>query len=102
MSGKEIPMTEKERAEWAIRILQRKTTVPDKEFSFEEINEAIDYAIWQLGKNIPQKPIREMWNPNLCPTCRADLGGRCNDGYYDNPWFDRCPECGQKLDYEEG
>lgn len=95
-------MTEQERAEWAIRILQRRTTIPDEEFSFKEINEAIDYAIWQLGKNIPQKPVQAKWEPNLCPACRADLGGECDDGYYANPWFDRCPECGQKLDYKEG
>lgn len=31
----------------------------------------------------------------------ADLGGDCNDGYYENPHYDRCPVCGQRLDYSE-
>lgn len=36
---------------------------------------------------------------NLCPHCDADLGGDCNDGYYQNPHYERCPVCGQKLKY---
>lgn len=38
---------------------------------------------------------------NLCPHCNADLGGDCNDGYYENPHYDRCSVCGQRLDYSE-
>jgi hypothetical protein len=38
---------------------------------------------------------------NLCPHCNADMGGDCDDGYYENPHYERCPVCGQKLDYSE-
>lgn len=38
-------------------------------------------------------------SPNLCPHCDADLGRDCNDGYYQNPHYERCPVCGQKLKY---
>lgn len=34
-----------------------------------------------------------------CPHCDADLGGDCNDGYYQNPHYERRPVCGQKLKY---
>ena len=30
----------------------------------------------------------------------ADLGGECNDGYYQNPFCETCPECRQVLDYD--
>lgn len=93
-------MTHQEKLEQAIRILKRKTTVPGDGYSFEDIDKAIDFAIERLEKDIPKKPIRQSWNPNLCPTCQADLGGECNDGYYENPIFHRCPNCEQKLDYD--
>ena len=48
---------------------------------------------------IPKQPISKSWSPNLCPHCDADLGGDCNDGYYQNPHYERCPVCGQKLKY---
>lgn len=60
---------------------------------------AISFAITEVGKQLPVPPVKERWEPNRCPTCDEDLGGDCNDGYYQNPYFDRCPECGQKLDY---
>ena len=84
--------------EKVIRILERKTTIPGDGFSFEEIEEALDFAIREVGKGIPKPPIVEAWEPNRCPTCDADLGGDCDDGYYQNPWYERCPECGQLLD----
>lgn len=46
-----------------------------------------------------KQPISKSWSPNLCPHCDADLGGDCNDGYYQNPHYERCPVCGQKLKY---
>lgn len=94
-------MTQQEKIKRAICILKRKTTIPGDGYSFEDIYEAIDFAIAYLEKDIPKKPIKQNWSPNLCPTCKADLGGKCNDGYYENPRFDRCPECNQKLDYDD-
>lgn len=61
---------------------------------------AMKEAITALRKNIPKEPIEENWEPNRCPTCYEDLGGEVlGDGYYDNPIFERCPRCGQKLKY---
>ena len=82
-----------------IKILERKTTIPGDGYSWEEIDEAINFAITEVQKCIPMKPIREAWMPNRCPTCGADLGGDCDDGYYENPWYKYCPECRQKLEY---
>lgn len=61
---------------------------------------AMKEAITAVGKNIPIEPVREDWEPNRCPTCFGDLGGEnLGDGYYENPFFERCPRCGQKLKY---
>ena len=56
-------------------------------------------AMIEMLKRIPMAPIVERWEPNRCPTCDKDLGGKCNDGYYENHWHEFCPACGQKLDY---
>lgn len=52
-----------------------------------------------IRDNLYYQPISKSWSPNLCPHCDADLGGDCNDGYYQNPHYERCPVCGQKLKY---
>lgn len=83
-----------------IEILERGTTIPGDGYTFEQISEALRIAAREVGKMIAKRPIRKSWNPNRCPTCNADLGGECDDGYYDNPYYDRCPECGQDLDYD--
>jgi hypothetical protein len=56
-------------------------------------------AIEACELQIPKQPISKSWSPNLCPHCDADLGGDCNDGYYQNLHYERCPVCGQKLKY---
>lgn len=56
-------------------------------------------AIEACELQIPKQPISKNWSPNLCPHCDADLGGDCNDGYYQNLHYERCPVCGQKLKY---
>lgn len=66
---------------------------------WEPVRTELEFAIREVQKCIPAKPIRERWNPNRCPTCGADLGGKCNDGYYQNPYYEICPECRQSLDY---
>ena len=57
-------------------------------------------AIEACELQIPKHPISKSWSPNLCPHCNADLGGDCNDGYYENLsclWskarFHRVKEC---------
>ena len=66
---------------------------------WEPVRTELEFAIREMQKCIPAKPIRERWNPNRSPTCGADLGGKCNDGYYQNPYYEICPECRQSLDY---
>lgn len=83
-----------------IAILERRTTIPGDGFSAEEINAAIDIAIREVGKSTPKPLVKKAWNPNRCPTCDADLGGDCDDGYYANPFFERCPNCGQLFQDE--
>ena len=67
---------------------------------WEPVRKELEFVIVETKKCIPVKPVRENWNPNKCPTCDADLGGECDDGYYSNPFFEVCPECRQVLDYE--
>lgn len=67
---------------------------------WEPVRQELEFAIDEMKKCIPAKPIRENWCPNRCPNCRADLGGECDDGYYQNPYYEFCPECRQILDYE--
>lgn len=66
---------------------------------WEVIRPELEFAINEMKKYIPTKPIQEKWYPNRCPNCGADLGGECNDGYYQNPFYEFCPECRQILDY---
>lgn len=61
----------------------------------------LNAAIEACELQIPKHPISKSWSPNLCPHCNADIGGNCDDGYYENPHYERCPVCGQKLDYSE-
>lgn len=74
-----------------------------------EYQNAVNYLTKLLNGGLMgergSKPLRiaieacELQSPNLCPHCDADLGGDCNDGYYQNPHYERCPACGQKLKY---
>lgn len=57
-------------------------------------------AINEVEKAIPKYAIREKWKPNRCPTCWENLGGKCDDGYYENPHYENCPRCRQKLKYK--
>lgn len=67
---------------------------------WEPVRNELEFAIGEVRKCIPMKPIIRAWMPNLCPNCGANLGGECDDGYYQNPCFEVCPECRQVLDYE--
>ena len=60
----------------------------------------LEFTIHELEKCIPTKPIKESWCPNRCPNCGANLGGECDDGYYENPYYEYCPQCRQILDYD--
>ena len=46
--------------------------------------------------------ITENWNPSKCPRCKRSFSDYepCDDGYYDRATnLERCPYCGQKLDW---
>lgn len=50
----------------------------------------------------PMKPIMDNWCPSKCPGCNKDFYDYedCDDGYYDRAYpLERCPFCGQKLDW---
>jgi len=68
---------------------------------WKPVKKELEFAIREVSKCIPSKPIRERWSPNRCPCCGANLGGECDDGYYQNPYYEICPECRQVLNYEE-
>lgn len=85
----------------AIGIVNRRTTIPDDDCTFEQINEAIDMAIAALEKQIPKAPQfssdgygpegMEVWDAH-CPSCEHELDG---DGEEDI-----CPNCGQAILWE--
>lgn len=78
------------------KLINTLKTIPVKDSQRTAMKEAIT----ALEKNIPKEPIKENWEPNRCPTCFEDLGGEVlGEAYYDNPCFERCPRCGQKLKY---
>lgn len=52
--------------------------------------------------NHPMAVIKEKWNPSVCPRCKNDFYDiePCHDGYYERATgMDKCPFCGQKLDW---
>ena len=45
-----------------------------------------------------ETPIHSLFAANQCPKCGANLGGKLIDGaFYENPYFETCPECGVRL-----
>ena len=79
-------MTERE----AIAIIERKSSIPMKNESFDTICEAYDIAIKALEKQVPKKPIDKLMYIE-CPSCENVGIEDCN----------YCPECGQRLDWSE-
>lgn len=52
------------------------------------------------------EPIHSPFTANLCPKCKANLGGKLiDDCYFENPYYSKCPNCGtplKKLDWQKG
>lgn len=86
-------MTEEEKAEQTVGLLTGLLKI-------DLVEDEIRFTIREVEKVIPKELICKPWNPNRCPTCGADLGGECNDGYYENPRYDHCPNCRQVLKYD--
>lgn len=46
--------------------------------------------------------VSSTWNPDKCPACGYELSESLGDGYYSHPTFlERCPQCLQKIKWEE-
>lgn len=55
-----------------------------------------------MEKRKPKKVKIKAWSPVRCPSCDYELSTNVGDGYYKHPIFlERCPQCGQKLDWSE-
>lgn len=55
-----------------------------------------------MEKQKPKKVKIKAWSPVRCPSCDYELSTNVGDGYYKHPIFlERCPQCGQKLDWSE-
>lgn len=74
------------------------------DFSPSKTNEEIEKIISALEKyklltEIKEEtPIHSTFSANQCPKCGANLGGKLIDGaFYENPYFETCPECGVRL-----
>lgn len=67
--------------------------------------QAMETAIVALEKQIPRAPIIEMYTNRVpseqevyvCPVC-GEYFGDCHDLFYKQKY---CPECGQRLDWED-
>ena len=60
-----------------------------------------DKNIFEL-LNTPKRPKTENWSPSKCPTCGESFYDYepCDDGYYQRAYsLERCPYCGQLLDW---
>lgn len=84
------------KAEESIKVLNAMLST----HQWEQVRRELEFAINELKKCIPAKPVRVSWSPNRCPNCDANLGGECSDGYFQNPYYEFCPECRQLLDYD--
>lgn len=65
----------------------------------EPYKEAFGMAILAVEKQIPKKPIIEMWSPTYCPSCGEELSESIGDGYYQHFTSLEICDCGQKLDW---
>ena len=82
-----LPLVNKEGEKYILSILKH---LEEDEKLFDEMN-------------TPKKPIIHKWDPSECPTCKNDFFDYepCDDGYYQRAYgLERCPYCGQKLNWD--
>ena len=73
---------------------------PSREKS--DFDKGYQQALTDISK--PIMVIAKNWNPSMCPRCKESFSEfePCFDGYYNRATsLDRCPFCGQRLDWEE-
>jgi ribosomal protein S27AE len=71
---------------------------PAKHFS-PDLKVGIMGAIEYL--NTDKKVIQKQWSPSECPTCGGNFDENCDDGYYKRAYEERCPRCGQSLNWHD-
>ena len=75
----------------ALTIIERKSSIPLENESFDDIEKAFDIASecinYRIGKRI---------KPRKCMSCEKDDCMNCNDD------FNRCPTCNETLDDDDG
>jgi len=67
-----------------------------------DFDKGYQQALVDIGK--PMAVIAKNWNPSICPRCKESFSDfePCFDGYYNRATnLDRCPFCGQRLDWSE-
>lgn len=78
--------------------LDRCTPDPEK----SDYDQGYQQALADISK--PMAVIAKNWNPSVCPRCKQSMSDfePCFDGYYNRATnLDRCPFCGQRLDWSE-
>lgn len=79
--------------EEAIKIIRRKTSIPENGETFEGIEKAYDMAVEALEKQIPKAPIRGYISAYFCPCCVREFAGTGIADY--------CYHCGQALKWDD-
>lgn len=67
------------------------------------LQESVEMAIQALEKQIPKKVHEEAWIYTKCD-CGYEFSKHHGDGYYTVPYHKKtnyCPNCGQRLNWEE-
>ena len=90
--------------EEAIDILNRRTTIPGDEFTWEQINEAIDMAIAALAP-IRQERVEKVWRAHWdnwgdgvsCSFCGTDRPTKTRKLSSLSKLMQFCPRCGKAM-----
>lgn len=76
-------------------------TIIDEWLKYRKIG-TVEECRGVVEKQKPKKVKIKAWSPVRCPSCDYELSTYVGDGYYKHPIFlERCPQCGQKLDWSE-
>lgn len=69
--------------------------VAEVNFDFSRVKKALEIQTQKIIKI-------KRWCSAYCPNCESELSEHHGDGYYTYPTYrDMCPECGQKIKWDE-